>query len=84
MAGETRMKKILPIQGKYRWLLVVLLLWLAGPNAVRAGGPASFMMETRIDGKIVEGQPLLWDNRSMLLLSRDGTYHIFSNSTAKE
>ncbi len=78
------MKNLLPVQSKYRWLLVVLLAWLAGPHAVRAGGPAPFMMETRLDGQMVEGQPLLWDSRSMLLMGRDGVYHIFPNAEAEE
>ncbi len=67
------------------WVLGIMFLGimlLATPAAV-AKGPANFMMSTEVEGKRLEGQPLLWDRRDMCLLSRDGAFHVFPNKSAK-
>ncbi len=49
-----------------------------------AGGPAKFMMRTTVDSKVLEGQPLQWSDREMLLLGRDGQLHEFHPKDAKK
>lgn len=51
---------------------------------VQAGGPAKFMMLTQIDGQALEGQPLEWNDTSMVLLARDGQLHEFDHRKAKK
>jgi len=55
------------------------------PNLPTAAAkPANFMMRARVDGKMLEGQPLYWTNSQMLLLGRDGQLHEFHPKKAKE
>lgn len=58
-----------------------LLMLFAGPAS--AVGPATFMMAASIDGRAVEGQPLAWNDRQMLLLGRDGALHDFAPQAAR-
>jgi len=71
---------------RLRWnrLLLAGFLVLAFPPAVRAGGPAPFMMMARVNGQLLEGRPLLWDARHMLLLGRDGALYEFPPDAAKQ
>ena len=52
--------------------------------SLQADGPANFMMLTRVDGRTLEGQPLEWDDRTMLLLGRDGQLYQFANAAAQK
>jgi hypothetical protein len=45
---------------------------------------AEFMFRARVDGQMVEGKPLVWDARQMLLLGRDGRLYDFNPTSAKE
>jgi len=56
---------------------------LLAATQTSAGGPAKFMMTVQIDGKQLEGQPLWWNQRDMLLMGRDGVFHEFPNKAAK-
>lgn len=57
---------------------------LVVPAESQAKGPASFMMRTTLDGRVVEGQPLEWSERQMLLLGRDGRLHDFDPREAEK
>src|SRR5690606_30182322 len=46
--------------------------------------PAPFMMRATIDGRAIEGQPLLWDADEILLLGRDGALYDFDPAAAKD
>jgi len=61
-------------------LAVICIVWSL-PIAT-AGGPADFMMIAHVEGQQIEGLPLLWDQRDMLLLGRDGVLHQFPNKSA--
>lgn len=63
------------------WALVVLAL--AGEAVATAKGPAPFMMRTTVAGQLIEGQPLEWTDRQMLLLGRDGRLHDFDPRQAE-
>ncbi len=67
-----------------RYLALVPALamtWVGSP--ARANGPANFMMKTVVEGRVLEGQPLLWDRTDMVMLCRDGSMPIFKNKAAK-
>jgi hypothetical protein len=60
---------------------------IAFPGAMLAGQPgraepAPFMMQATVAGRLVEGQPLAWTDRQMLLLGRDGVLHDFDPTAA--
>lgn len=57
-----------------------LLCILGTTNAAAA----EFMMRARVDGRMLEGQPLAWSDSQMLLLGRDGVLHDFNPKQAKE
>lgn len=63
-------------------LLALGLVALAADVGV-AKGPASFMMATEVDGKKLEGQPILWDQRQMFMLGRDGELYDFATNQAE-
>jgi hypothetical protein len=42
------------------------------------------MMMARVNNQLLEGQPLLWDARHMLLMGRDGALHEFPPDLAKQ
>lgn len=46
--------------------------------------PAPFMMRAVVDGRTIEGQPLIWNQQNMLLLGRDGALHEFDPADAKD
>jgi hypothetical protein len=46
--------------------------------------PAPFMMRATVEGRSIEGQPLLWDSDEILLLGRDGALHAFKSADAKD
>ncbi len=62
--------------------LAALLLTMSG--VTRGAGPAKFMMRARVDGEMVEGRPLWWNNHQMLLMARDGSIVEFNPKQAKE
>ena len=62
-------------------LTASLPLWEAQCFAAK---PKKFMLKARIDGELVEGQPLAWTNSQMLLLGRDGQLHDFHPDKAKD
>jgi hypothetical protein len=45
---------------------------------------ADFMFRARVDGQMLEGQPLHWSQSQMLLLGRDGQLYEFNPKKAKE
>ncbi len=49
-----------------------------------AAGPAKFMMRARVDGRMLEGQPLWWSTTQMMMLGRDGALYEFNPKQAKE
>ena len=62
-------------------LLIAALLW---SDEVTAGGPANFMMAAQVKGRHLEGQPLAWTDRQMLLLGRDGALYEFDPRQAEK
>ncbi|MCA9229574.1 MAG: DUF1570 domain-containing protein [Planctomycetales bacterium] len=63
--------------------LAIGLLCLPATTA-SAAGPAKFMMTTHVNGRVLEGQPLTWTDRQMLLLGRDGQLYEFEPEAAKD
>ena len=61
--------------------LILTAMFITCGRAV--GGPADFMLRTRVDGRMVEGQPLAWTDAQMLLLGRDGRLYDFDPRKAK-
>jgi hypothetical protein len=53
-------------------------------TACEAAVAVEFMFRARVDGQMIEGQPLSWDSRQMFLLGRDGWLHEFDPKSAKE
>lgn len=49
-----------------------------------AAGPAKFMMQTQVKGRVIEGLPIRWDDSQMLLFGRDGVLHEFHPSQAQK
>ena len=66
-----------------RTLFWFATLALAMTATAAAKGPAKFMMATEVDGKKLEGQPLLWDQRQMFMLGRDGELYDFATKQAQ-
>jgi len=66
-----------------RKFLLGVVATLLGASQSTAGGPANFMMTVQIEGRQIEGQPLWWNQRDMLLRGRDGVFYEFPNKTAK-
>jgi hypothetical protein len=52
--------------------------------AEAGGNPKKFMMRARVDGQMIEGQPVFWTDYHIKLLGRDGRIHQFDKSQAKE
>jgi hypothetical protein len=52
--------------------------------AFHAATAAEFMLRARVDGQMIEGQPLAWSAKQMLLLGRDGRLHDFNPKLALE
>jgi len=46
--------------------------------------PAPFMMQATVGGRVLEGQPLAWTDRQMLLLGRDGALYEFAPAEAAD
>ncbi|MEM8943886.1 MAG: DUF1570 domain-containing protein [Planctomycetota bacterium] len=67
-----------------RHLLLLLAAMTMPPMTARGEGPANFMMATKVDGKRLEGQPLVWDQRQMFMLGRDGELYDFAPKTAED
>ena len=71
----------------FQWVVQISAVggWMAlTATSLPAGGPADFMMLTRVDGRTFEGQPLEWTDRKMFLLGRDGQLHEFAPQTAEQ
>jgi len=71
------------MSGRTLFLPLVLSLMLVEIDTACAEGPANFMMATQVEGKRLEGQPLVWDQRQMFLLGRDGQLYDFAPQEAK-
>jgi len=69
--------------GRTILLVFALGIQFAAVPTARAEGPAKFMMATQVDGKKLEGQPLVWDQRQMFLLGRDGALYDFAPKKAE-
>lgn len=68
-------------------LIAVAIACSCSPFAakpVAAGKPVKFMMRARVDGRMLEGQPLSWSDSQMLLLGRDGRLYEFDPRKAKD
>jgi len=65
-------------------MLLATSLLLLCATLVNAGGPAKFMMAARVEGQLLEGQPLAWTDRQMFLLGRDGALYEFSPEKAEK
>ncbi|MGI9427726.1 MAG: DUF1570 domain-containing protein [Bythopirellula sp.] len=65
------------------WLLVMTFLQV-GVSIARPNGPANFMMATQVNGKKLEGRPLVWDQRQMFMLGRDGELYDFAPKQAEK
>lgn len=57
------------------WSLAVAAVFTM--NAEASGKPKNFMMRARVDGRMIEGQPLFWTRSQIVLLGRDGRVHDF-------
>jgi hypothetical protein len=67
-----------------RRLLLFAVAALTAFHAARGlTDPAPFMMRATVDGRTLEGQPLLWDAQQVLLLGRDGVLYDFNPAEAK-
>ena len=66
-----------------RYLVFVLVVLTLSGKTLGAG-PAKFMMSALVDGKRIEGQPLSWTKKQMLLLGRDGQLYDFEPEAAKQ
>lgn len=63
-------------------LLVATLVALCEPGVPAAG--AEFMFRAVVKGATLEGKPLTWTDRTMVLLGRDGQMHEFAPRQAKQ
>ena len=64
--------------------LAVLLL-IAVSSSAAAGRKSSVgMIEVTLDGRAIEGRPLVWDEHQVFLLGRDGRLHTFDPEKATE
>jgi hypothetical protein len=63
-------------------IVVAFASWLAGCD--KPATAAEFMFRARVDGRMIEGQPLSWTDQQMLLLGRDGRLYDFNPKKAKE
>jgi hypothetical protein len=72
--------------GVLRSLFVAILgFWMVlSAVSLQAAGPANFMMLTHVGGQKLEGQPIEWNDRTMLLFGRDGQLYQFANAAAKK
>ncbi len=52
--------------------------------ASNAAAAAEFMFRALVEGKALEGKPLIWNSEQMLLLGRDGKLYEFNPKLAKE
>lgn len=67
-----------------RLLPLAVLACAAIPAAGGFADPAPFMMRATVDGRTIEGQPLVWDATEILLLGRDGALYDFNPADAKD
>jgi hypothetical protein len=63
--------------------VTLLLLAAAVWPAARPASAAEFMFRAVVKGQTLEGKPLAWSDREMLLLGRDGRLHEFDPRDAK-
>jgi hypothetical protein len=63
--------------------IILFVAALVGTCVSSAGGE-EFMFRARVDGRMLEGQPLSWTSEQMLLLGRDGRLYEFNPKLAKE
>src|SRR5262245_60481097 len=63
---------------------IVAAASLAALSGRVSAEPAPFMMQATLAGRQVEGQPLAWDQKHMLLLGRDGSLYDFDPAEAKD
>jgi len=69
-----------------RLLLIAFIAacWWGLTSGASGSEPAPFMMRATVAGRLVEGQPLAWNDRQMLLLGRDGVLHEFDPAAAAD
>ncbi|MBN1853826.1 MAG: DUF1570 domain-containing protein, partial [Pirellulales bacterium] len=65
-------------------LTTTTLLVFHDPESPAIGKPPGFMMRARVDGQMLEGQPLYWTETQMFLMGRNGTLYLFDPREAKE
>jgi hypothetical protein len=63
-------------------LIATLSAWLVA-SCLQASA-AEFMFRARVDGRMLEGKPLVWSASQMLLLGRDGQLYDFNPKLAKQ
>ncbi|MHB1033623.1 MAG: DUF1570 domain-containing protein [Pirellulales bacterium] len=61
-------------------MLLATLLWAASGNA---GEPVPWTLQVEVRGAVIEGTPLAWSERQVLVLGRDGRLWDFKPSEAK-
>jgi hypothetical protein len=52
--------------------------------AAASAAAADFMFRARVDDRLLEGQPLLWNAREIVLLGRDGQIYVIDAKKAKD
>lgn len=62
------------------WMMAALAITLLTASTSPA---KEFMFKAKVDGKTLEGQPLVWSDTQMLLLGRDGAIHQFNPKKAR-
>jgi hypothetical protein len=65
-------------------LTAVLLAAIGSLAAIASAEPAPFMMRARVNGRLIEGQPLAWNSHQILLMGRDGALYDFKPSDAQD
>jgi hypothetical protein len=84
MANSMLRRSHVPRLLSNRAIRVALLLLAAGAwPAVRSTSAAEFMFRAVVGGQTLEGKPLTWTEREMVLLGRDGRLHEFDPRDAK-
>lgn len=68
---------------KQGWLIAAVLTAFLLPTPSKLAA-AEFMFRALVDGKALEGKPLMWSSEQMLLLGRDGKLYEFNPKLAKE
>jgi hypothetical protein len=65
-----------------RTFIIVTLLALCSSAGLKASA-ADFMVRVDVNGRQLEGAPLAWDSKTVMLLARDGQLHSFAPGDAR-